>query len=179
MKISAEKAEKLRRELFAKIRVEVQAMREDSPASRSCFLVKNHPKRADFAQLLRKKLINRRLWHRKIEPILADERLVQLLNSEMYRLERRDRGFDAEEAQGTFDFAVFAHVPRRMHVEWDSVREFRVRLARYRTRANRNALALGDLERMGDLVIGQPDDLGMPEALARASGKAEEAAAKK
>jgi hypothetical protein len=121
----------------------------------------------------RKKMVREGRWQRAYE-ILSRERFAQLFNAQMKAQELRR----PDPAQQEFDFSIFENLPRRMHVEWGSVKEYRVRFARYEKRINRNVLALADMSRIADMIRDQPDELPLPEALARAEGAGTRKAAK-
>lgn len=154
----------------------VKATLKKSPVSRSSFLRAVRSSSAPDAQLvrmvvtLRKKLIDRRLWFRKLEPLLAEKHLKQLISGEMKRQERA-----AEDPRQML--LGFENLPRTMDVHKLSVKDFLTRAARYEKRANKNRLAAEEIARLARIIRDQPLELSVTEALARAAEAAKGAQA--
>jgi hypothetical protein len=115
-------------------------------------------------QLLYRKLSKARLWARRIQPLLAHERLVTLVQAELKRQERALTDLLQLSLPG------FEDLPRRMRIPTLTVGDFLARAARYEKRANRNRVVADDLARLALLIRDQPLELTVPEALARATG---------
>jgi hypothetical protein len=126
---------------------------------------------APIARLVRKKLTFRRLWGRQIQPMLAEASLLKIVQAEMKRQSR----IAADAAQ--LALPGFENLPKRLHAERRTVREYLALIDRRQKRAQRNQPGDQEALRLADLIRDQPPDLTVPEAVARAAA-AKGAAAK-
>jgi hypothetical protein len=173
-KIDAAKSE-IRAKVAEAIRAAVQVTLESEAVSRSSFLEPHAFETHVVYAAFRRKMKNANLWEPVLE-LLASDRFDELLTRAFQRRQRAA----TDEAQ--FTFPGFEHLPRRIRVSRSSIELERVTVGqlltfagRYEKRVKRNDAMGAELTRLAAIIREQPEELTVPEALARAaaSGKAE------